>query len=75
MNVSRDMPDPTKTEEKSDEHDPEDLRLHPHSSQIGETHDTDVPAYDAVFGEITEDGPNYRNVFLTVQSKFKDIQN
>lgn len=50
--------------EKKDEHDPEGLGLHPHPSQIGEVQDTETPTYDAVFGEITEDGPNYRNVCL-----------
>ncbi|KAE8154133.1 transmembrane amino acid transporter protein-domain-containing protein [Aspergillus avenaceus] len=36
--------------------------LQPTPSQIGEVHEG--PAYDAVFGEITEEGPNYRDVGL-----------
>ncbi|ODM19076.1 hypothetical protein SI65_05693 [Aspergillus cristatus] len=61
VNMNRDMSEPTKIEKK-DEYDPEGLGLHPHPSQIGEVQDTKTPTYDAVFGEITEDGPNYRNV-------------
>lgn len=57
------MPGPIKIE-KGDEHGPEGLGLHPHPSQIGEVQDTETPTYDAVFGEITEGGPNYRNVCL-----------
>lgn len=63
VNMNRDMSEPTKIE-KGDEHDPEGLGLHPHLSQIGEVQDTETPTYDAVFGEITEGGPNYRNVCL-----------
>ena len=62
--MNRDMSEPTKIE-KGDEHDPEGLGLHPHLSQIGEVQDTENPTYDAVFGEITEGGPNYRNVYLS----------
>ncbi|KAJ5105035.1 amino acid transporter [Penicillium alfredii] len=36
--------------------------LAPVPSQIGEVHNDPNYAHDAVFGEITEDGPNYRNV-------------
>lgn len=36
--------------------------LAPIPSQIGEVHNDPNYAHDAVFGEITEDGPNYRNV-------------
>lgn len=32
------------------------------SSQIGEILKASNPNHDAVFGEIIEDGPNYRNV-------------
>lgn len=32
------------------------------SSEIGEVHDIPTQTHDAVFGEITEGGPNYRNV-------------
>lgn len=37
----------------------------PSQTQIGELKDTST--YDAVFGEITEDGPNYRNVCIPLQ--------
>lgn len=29
---------------------------------LGDLPSVDDPTYDAVFGEITEEGPNYRNV-------------
>lgn len=53
MNMTQERPEPAKKE-----HDVEDLQ--PTASKIGDIEDT--PAYDAVFGEITEEGPNYRNV-------------
>ena len=31
----------------------------------------DTPAYDAVFGEITEGGPNYRNVYPALMSSLQ----
>ncbi|KAH8661209.1 putative amino acid transporter [Ilyonectria robusta] len=40
--------------------DVEDLATVP--SHIGEVHDDPAQAHDAVFGEITDKGPNYRNV-------------
>lgn len=38
----------------------EEGALSPTTSNVGQI--TDAYAHDAVFGEITEDGPNYRNV-------------
>lgn len=42
--------------------DPEDLTHMP--SLSGEIHTHNTVAEDAVFGTITEDGPNYRNVHM-----------
>lgn len=42
--------------------DVEDLATVP--SHIGEVHDDPTQAHDAVFGEITDKGPNYRNVCI-----------
>lgn len=42
------------------EEDPEGLTQVP--SKKGEIEDNPAQAHDAVFGDITEDGPNYRNV-------------
>lgn len=39
---------------------PEELATVP--SQIGEIHNGTSYTHDAVFGDITDDGPNYRNV-------------
>ena len=50
----QETPEPAKKEG-----DVEDLQ--PTASKIGDIED--APAYDAVFGEITEEGPNYRNVW------------
>ena len=35
-------------------------------SRVGEVEDDPGCAHDAVFGEISEDGPNYRNVSAPV---------
>lgn len=32
---------------------------------LGDLPSVDDPTYDAVFGEITEEGPNYRNVHIS----------
>jgi hypothetical protein len=45
--------------QENEKHDPEDLAAVP--AQEGEVVHDDYTV-DAVFGEITEDGPNYRNV-------------
>ncbi|CAM1505934.1 Fc.00g115710.m01.CDS01 [Cosmosporella sp. VM-42] len=45
---------------KKSEKDPKDLA--PTPSQAGEVHDDLMHAHDAVFGDITESGPNYRNL-------------
>lgn len=41
----------------------------PQSGHIGQAEDQ----YDAVFGDITEDGPNYRNVRVTCIFHYKLI--
>lgn len=35
-------------------------------SRVGEVEDDPACAHDAVFGEMSEDGPNYRNVSAPV---------
>ena len=42
--------------------DPENLTTVTHCSQIGEIHGLPEPTHDAVFGDMREDGPNYRSV-------------
>lgn len=45
-----------------DKKEPDPEALTNTSSQIGEVQGLSVSAHDAVFGEITESGPNYRSV-------------
>lgn len=54
------MSEISKSEMPKSEVGPEELA--PIPSQIGEVHSDPSYAHDAVFGELTEEGPNYRNV-------------
>lgn len=49
-------------------HDPEGLA--PTLSHTGEVTESKIIEHDAVFGDITEDGPNYRNVCVYSMSDF-----
>lgn len=58
------MPEPLKTEQKSSDLDMESMQPNI-SNALGTVSDTPhkmTIQHDAVFGDITEGGPNYRNV-------------
>lgn len=38
------------------------------TEQVGQIYESQDYSHDAVFGEITEDGPNYRSVRVSVYS-------
>lgn len=52
-----------KKRESMSKDEPNDLTQQP--SQLGEGEIRDGYTHDAVFGEITEGGPNYRNVCIS----------
>lgn len=41
-----------------------DITDDPTKAELGKTPTEGEPTHDVVFGEITEDGPNYRNVHI-----------